>query len=115
MPNWPRPMLRPVDSAATSARISAGYPPSSTAGQFLVIAIGAMAHAFTKYLQENHAGLFFLGAAHKRAILEVDQSRVSGSISTRMAVWGILFASQNASAPLRSFVISDRLGDFMRN
>lgn len=115
MSNWPQPMLRPVDCTAISAKVSVGYRPSFTAGQFPVIAIGALAHAFTKNLQEIMPGYFFSGAARKRAILERDQRRVSGSISTTMAVWGILLASQKASAPLRSFVISDRLVDFIRN
>jgi hypothetical protein len=59
MPNWPQPMLRPVDCTAISARVSVGYRPSFTVGQFLVIAIGALAHAFTKNLQEIMPGYFF--------------------------------------------------------
>src|ERR1700730_945612 len=39
----------------------------------------------------------------------------NGSISTRMAVWGISLASQKESAPLRSLVMTERFGDLSKN
>src|SRR3981189_36020 len=45
----------------------------------------------------------------------LDYNKLSGSISTRIAVCGISFASQYAIAPLSSFVSTDRFGDLSKN
>ncbi len=59
--------------------------------------------------------LSFSGAANKRDNPQSNQSNDSGSISTSTAVCGISFASQNESAPLKSFVNTDRFVDFSKN